>query len=80
MLVGQFSHAGGTGDPMMIVLPATIHYADKFDVSTIRNPSRSGYIHYVNIIVMSQYYQPEMIYMIENGINKISISREMDTN
>ena len=70
VLVGQFSHAGGIGDPMMIVLPATIHYADKFDVSTIHNPSRSGYIHYVNIIVMSQYYQPEMIYMIENGINK----------
>ena len=70
ILVGQFSHAGGTGDPMMIILPATIHYADKFDVSTIRNPSRSDYIHYVNIIVMSQFYQPEMIYMIENGINK----------
>ena len=69
VLVGQFSHAGGIGDPMMIILPATIHYADNFDVSTIRNP-RSGYIHYVNVIVMSQYYQPEMIYMIENGINK----------
>ena len=70
VLVGQFSHAGGIGDPMVIVLPATIHYADKFDVSTIRNPSRSDYIHYVNVIVMSQYYQSEMIYMIENGINK----------
>ena len=70
ILVGQFSHAGEIGDPMMIVLPATIHYADNFDVSTIRNPSRSGYIHYVNVIVMSQYYQPEIIYIIENGMNK----------
>ena len=78
VLVGQFSHAGGIGDPMMIVLPATIHYADKFDVSTIRNPSRSGYIHYANVIVMSQYYQPEMIYMIENGINKsLSVEKWM---
>ena len=70
VLVGQFNHAGGIGDPMMIVLPATIHYTDSFDVSTIRNPSRSGYMHYVNIIVLSQYYQPHMIHMIENGVNK----------
>ena len=70
VLVSQFSHAGGIGDPMMIVLPATIHYTDSFDVSTIRNPSRSHYLHYVNIIVLSQYYQPHMIHMIENGVNK----------
>ena len=70
VLVSQFSHAGRTGDPMMIVLPATIHYANKFDVSTIHNPSRSGYIHYVNIVVLSQYYEPDMIHIIENGVNK----------
>ena len=70
VLVSQFSHAGGIGDPMMIVLPATIHYSDNFYVPTIRNPSRSGYIHYVNIIVLSQYYQPSMIHMLENGVNK----------
>ena len=70
MLASQFSHAGEIGDPMMIVLPATIHYSNYFYVPTIRNPSRSGYIHYVNIIVLSQYYQPSMIHMIEKGVNK----------
>lgn len=76
VLVSQFSHAGGISDPMMIALPAKIHYADKFDVSTIRNPSRSSYNHYVNIIALAKYYQPNMIYMIANGVNKSLIAEK----
>ena len=74
VLVVQFSHGGGEdnnyGDPMMTLVPATNQYLSKFEFSTIRNPLRSGYNHYVNIIVMEQYYQPNMIYLIAGGVNR----------
>ena len=74
VLVVQFSHGGGEdngyGDPMMTLVPATNQYLNKFDFSTIRNPLRSGYAHYVNIIVMEQYYQPNLIYLISGGVNR----------
>ena len=74
VLLVQLSHGGGEntgfyGDPMMTLVPATSQYFNKFDVSTIRNPLRSGYDHYVNIIVMEQYFQPNLIYLITEGGN-----------
>ena len=75
VLVVQFSHGGGEdinnygyGDPMMTLVPATNHYLSKFVFSTIHESS--GYNHYVNIIVMEQYYQPNMIYLIAGGVNR----------
>ena len=74
VIVAQFSHGGDEdnryGDPMMTLVPATNQYLNKFVLSTIRNPLRSGYTHYVNIIVMEQYYQPNMIYLISGGVNR----------
>ena len=74
VLVVQFSHGGGEdidyGDPMMTLVPATNQYLSKFEFSTIRNPLISGYNHYANIIVMEQYYQPNMIYLIAGGVNR----------
>ena len=65
ILVAQFSYGqnddGVNGDPSMILVPAKIHYASKFSLSTIRNPAITGYQHFVNIIVLSQYYDPHMI-------------------
>ena len=73
VLVVQFSHGGDEdnqyGDPMMTLVPATNKYLNKFDFSTIRNPLRQ-FLHYVNIIVMEQYYQPNMIYLIAGGVNR----------
>ena len=73
ILVVQLSHGGDEdnayGDPMMTLVPATNQYLNKFDLVTIRNPSESGYDHYVNIIVMAQYYQPNMIFLIVGGVN-----------
>ena len=67
ILVAQLSHGqhddGANGDPSMIIVPAKIHYANKFSVSTIRNPAISGYQHYLNIIVLAQYYHPHMIHI-----------------
>ena len=80
VLVVQFSH-GGTkdniyGDPMMTLIPGTNQYLNKFDFSTIRNPLGSGYNHYVNIIVMEQYYQPNMIYLISGGVNRSLVTQQ----
>ena len=79
VLVAQFSH-GGTednnfGDPMMTLVPATNKYLNKFDFSTLRYIARS-FKHYVNIIVMEQYYQPNMIYLISGGVNRSLVTQQ----
>ena len=58
------------GDPMMIVVPSIDQYSNSFRISTIQNPGKGGYSHFVNIIVLAQYYQPDMIYLISGGVNK----------
>jgi len=74
ILVVQLSHSAddssSNGDVMMAMVPAVSQYSDRFSTSTIRNSLKSGYTHYVNIIVLKQYYQPDMIYLISGGINK----------
>ena len=71
VFVAQFSHGQNddnvTGDPMMTTVPATIHYTNKFLFSTIHYPN---YSHYVNIIVLAQYHQPDMMYVKSGGVNK----------
>ena len=72
VLVAQFSHGrdqDGVGDPMMMIVPDVLQFSNRFPVTTIRNPSRSGYSHYLNIIVLAQYYQPDMIHHISIGSN-----------
>ena len=66
ILVVQFSHGGGIGDPMMTLVPATSQYDYKFKFSTLRNVL---YDHYVNIVVIAQYYQPDIIYLTEGKIS-----------
>ena len=71
VLVVQFSHGGseenGHGDPMMTIVPATNQYLDNFNFLTLVH---GDFLHYANIIVMEQYYQPRMIYLIGSGINR----------
>ena len=72
VLVAQFSHGrdqDSFGDPMMVIIPDVLQFSNRFPVTTICNPSRSGYRHYLNIIVLAQYYQPDMIYLISGGRN-----------
>ena len=80
VLLVQFSHGGSEdnnyGDPMMTLVPAANQYLNEFDFSTIRNPSYSGYEHYVNIIVKVQYYQPDMIYLIAAGVNRSLVTQQ----
>ena len=75
VLVSQLSHGGNEdlndyGDPMMTLVPHTNQYLNQFYFSTIQAPSQPDYNHYVNIIVMAQYYQPNMIYLIAGGVNR----------
>ena len=80
LLVVQMSHGGEEdneyGDPMMTIVPAANQYLNKFIFSTIRNPIESGFNHYVNIIVKEQYYQPNMIYLITEGVNRSLVTQE----
>ena len=74
VLVVEFGHGGAddqsVGDPLMTLIPAVAHYSEKFSTSTIHKPGLSGYTHFVNIIVLAQYYQPDLIYFISGGVNK----------
>ena len=75
VLVAQFGHGftdddSPVGDPMMMLVPPTNQYYDSFVVSTIQSSLLNNYYsHYVNIIVLSQYYQPDMIYLFTGGVN-----------
>ena len=72
VLVAQFSHgyqSDSQGDPMMTLIPATVHYTNSivsstFEIYTQRNYSHN---HYINIIVLASYYQPEMISITYGG-------------
>ena len=71
VLIAQFGHGsrddtGTFGDPLMMLVPATTQYFDSLAFSTIYDPSWS---HYLNIIVFEQYYQPDMIYLMADGVN-----------
>jgi len=73
VLVTQFSHGNsldGQGDPMMTLIPATNHYTNSITSSTIYDPIESSYRHYINIIVIADYYQPNMIFLITGSINQ----------
>ena len=73
VLVAQFSHGqfdSFVGDPLMTLVPATTQYFNEFSFSTLRNPPNPDFNHFVNIIVLAQYYQPDMIYLISGRVNK----------
>ena len=77
ILVVQFSHGGtednGYGDPMMTLVPAVDQHLNKFDFPTFYS---SKFNHYVNIIVMAQYYQPDMIHLITGGVNRSLVTQQ----
>ena len=70
VLVAQFSHGYGQGDSMMTLIPATTHYTNTITSSTIHDPIETSYRHYINIIVMADYYQPNMIFLTAGGVNQ----------
>ena len=67
VLVAQFSGKNGE-DPSMVLVSASNNFASKFHFPTFRRTINSLY--FINIIVMSQYYQSDMIYLIKGDIKK----------
>ena len=72
VLVVQFSHgyqSDSQGDPMMTLIPATFHYTNSIISSTFQMSTHGNYSHnhYINIIVLASYYQPEMISITYGG-------------
>ena len=77
ILVVQFSIE--YNGPMMTLVPSSVHYLSKIIFSTFFEFSDHDYsyydkdlpwIHYINIIVLAQYYQPDMIYLVTGEMNK----------
>ena len=56
-----------TDDPMLTIIPATIHYNNEINLSTVQS---SSYNNYINIVLLAEYYQPDMVYLMANGGNK----------
>jgi len=72
VLVAQFSHGveeDSNGDPMMMMIPHALQFSNKFPIPTILNATQLSYRQYVNIIVLAQYYQPDVIHFISRGSN-----------
>ena len=68
ILVAQFSGRDGE-DPSMGLVSSSNNFASKFQFSI--SGFRYVYPHsFINVIVMAQYYQPDKIYLITDGVKK----------
>ena len=65
--VALLSHGSAIGDPMMVLIPAVNDYSNRIVSSTNSHLGFSGYKHYVNIIVMAEYFQTNSIYLNAGG-------------
>ena len=78
VLVAQFSHSYQTdskGDAMMTLIPPTNHYTSNIISSNFETSVRSSsYNHYINIIVLASYYQPELITITTAGVTTQSLN------
>ena len=56
------------GMPMMATVLGTNQFSNNLDSSTL-NPKDSSkeYYHYINLIVLDEYYQPDMIHLTQGG-------------
>ncbi|XP_065900860.1 uncharacterized protein [Dysidea avara] len=75
IIVVQLAHGqlddGIPGDPTMTLVSSTNHYNSNFHFSTpLGTHSYYYFASYINIIVLAQYYQPDMIYLISGGVNR----------
>ena len=80
IMVAQFSGRDGE-DPSMGLVPATNNYASRFQipVTPFRYAADSLYTQsFINIIVMPQFYQPDKIYLIRDGV-KMSLIKQIRT-
>ena len=68
--VALISHGSVIGDPMMVLIPAVNDYSNKIVSSTNSHLEFPGYKHYLNIVVLAEYFQTDLIYLNAGGINQ----------
>ena len=69
--VVQSSYGAGeddVGDPIRTFVPAVNDYSNEISISHTKDHSYKQYV--TNILVISEYYQPELIYLNVGGINQ----------
>ena len=72
VLVVRLNHGSdgnAYGGPMMMLVPSTNQYFNRFEVCTILTGSIQ-FSHHINVIVMEQYYQPNATYLIAKGVKR----------
>ena len=82
ILVVRFSIGANRDSMIMTLIPPTIHYLNKisfftfFSENDYEDSSRfQPEVHYI-IIVLAQYYQPDMIYLVTRVMNKSLANQE----
>ena len=72
VLVAEYANSPRNGgfpsDPAMVLVPATIHYTDHVLSSTEYYTTDLGFIHSVIVIVLAEYFNPNMIFFNSAGI------------
>ena len=80
VLVVQFSIGNYYSSSIMTLVPPTIHYVSKIFFSThVSGYHHNNYwpvVHYINVIVPIQYYQPDMIYLITREMNITLVTQD----
>ena len=81
ILVTQFSLPYDRVGSVMSLVPSTMHYFSNISFSTISynitnhenhhlSSNDNTWTHFVNVIVLAQYFQPHMIYLVTEGTNR----------
>ena len=71
--VVQLSHGTGednVGDPMMTLVPEVNDYSNKIFSSTSHDATFTSHSQFLNIIVMPEYYQPQLITVNAGSMNE----------
>ena len=69
VLVAQFSGKNGE-DPSMALVSASNDFVSRFHISTVHHATYKYFPSFINVIVMAQYYQPDLIYLITGDLKK----------
>ena len=78
VLIAQISQSGNDGsnfDAMVTLVPSADQYSNKVITSTVRKPLKSGYTHYINIIVLRESFQRNMIFLMSGGVKKSLVTQ-----
>ena len=61
-----------TGDPFMALVPAVSHYTNSFTLPVV-NSSLNHFTHYLNIIIPTEHYQPDQIFLDGQSLQSLAL-------